>query len=362
MFNYKCGIEFEYILLDSHGNILDFLNIDSASFLPIIIASRSKQVDDSLSSGDLGIKSGFWYPEGDERFDSEGNFVDIKIKGMEIRTPVCDSTQGSVSKLLELEKSLSEVLNEHNIYLGIIGFNPVTPKYVFIPELNDWETKMRSEHKEYASADISNLSYGPDINLSSPLWDERTVVDIAQKLNYYSPYMVPFSFSSPFFDNKLWDGYSKRTYERTWRRPAVRVFTENHLDIPLTWQAKNKSEIGRIEFKSFDAILTKELLLALSALALGVALSDLPQRSNAPSKELHRLAAKEALGNDEIYAGATLVFERASEALASSGLHGEYDNLQSLKKMLDSRRTPADDLVAHYEKTHEFITKGGLHI
>jgi hypothetical protein len=200
-----------------------------------------------------------------------------------------------------LEKELKNLLSPHNIHLGIIGFNPKTREYSFEPPLNEWEKAMRLKHKEYDYAEVSNLSYGPDINLSSDKWNEEDCIDIAEKLTYYSPYMVPFSFSSPFFDNKIWQGLSKRTFERTWRRPAVKAFTKENLSTLPTKKAKNVNEIGRIEFKSFDAILSKELLLALSSLTLGVALANLPGRLKAPDKAMHQLVAVEGFRNEKIY-------------------------------------------------------------
>jgi hypothetical protein len=362
MFKYKIGIEFEYLLLGNNGQILDFTNINSAELINIIKESRINHRNSDLNSGDLGIKDGFWYLEGDERFDEKGNFVDLKIKGIEIRTPICSSVKSAVSTLLKLETDLSDSINKFGYNLAVAGFNPITNKYKFVPKLNSWEKKMRAKYKEYDYAQISNLSYGPDINLSSNSWDEQYSLEIAKKLNYYSPFMVPFSFSSPFYSGKPWRGLSKRTYERTWRRPAVKLYTNNKPTGSIEWQTKNPSENGRIEYKAFDAILSKGLLVSLCSLVLGVALSDLPGRSENPNKNMHQSSAILGFHNPEIFAGSVLVIKEAKKALRKHNLLLEMKQLKYLEKMLSLKKTGSDFLINNYNLTGKMLKPGGLSI
>jgi hypothetical protein len=362
MFKYRIGIEFEYLLLGNNGQFLDFTNINSIELINIINKSRIDHQSNELKSGDLGIKDGFWYLEGDERFDEKGNFVDLKIKGVEIRTPVCTSVNSAVSALLKLEKELSENINKFGYNLAIAGFNPITAKYEFVPKLNSWEKQMREKYKEYDYAQISNISYGPDINLSSLNWSEQGSLDIAKKLNYYSPFMVPFSFSSPFYAGKPWKGLSKRTYERTWRRPAVKLYTSKKLASPLEWQTNNSSEVGRIEYKAFDAILSEPLLTALCSLVLGVALSNLPGRSENPSKKMHQTSAVLGFKDSEIFAGSVLVIKEAKTALQKHNLLFEKEQLKYLEKMLSLKNTGSDFLINNYNLTGKMLKPGGLSI
>ena len=360
MFEYKIGIEFEYALTDLNGNILDFTNLDSKELIPLINESRAGQTDSKLSSGDLGIKDGFWYLEGDERFNDQGEFTDLKIKGIEIRTPICESINEVVDTLVTLEKELSNYLKLAGLNLAIIGFNPKTKKYIFEPNLNNWELNMRNKFKEYDHAEISNLTYGPDINISSSNWDEKTSIDIAEKLNYYSPYIVPFSFSAPFYNGKLWEGYSKRTYERTGNRPAVKAYTSNRTGHALSWKANSKSEVGRIEYKAFDAILSKDLLNALCSLVLGIALADLPGRSKLASKQLHEKAAKYAFTDAEIKKQSTILVKEAYKALKQNELRSEAKNIKLLQQMLELNIVGSDKLKAKYNQDGTLVKKGGL--
>lgn len=360
MFEYKIGIEFEYALTDLNGKILDFTNLDSKELIPLINESRARHTDSKLSSGDLGIKDGFWYLEGDERFDEQGNFTDLKIKGIEIRTPICDSIEKVVAKLSSLENELVEHLKKANLQLTIIGFNPKTKKYIFEPKLNNWELNMRNKFKEYDHAEISNLTYGPDINISSSSWDEKTSIDIAEKLNYYSPYIVPFSFSAPFYNGKLWEGYSKRTFERTGNRPAVKAYTTQNNSHPLCWKTNNISENKRIEYKAFDAILTKNLLIGLCSLVLGVALADLPGRSNLASKSLHEKAAKYAFSDSEIKQQSTILVNEASKSLKQNGLINEAESIKLLHQMLELNVVGSDKLIEQYNHDGTMVKTGGL--
>ena len=360
MFKYKIGIEFEYIFTDENDNIFDFTNLDSQKIINLVEKSRLQHKDSNLSSGDLGIKKGYWYLEGDERFNDQGEFTDLKIKGIEIRTPICESINEVVDTLVTLEKELSNYLKLAGLNLAIIGFNPKTKKYIFEPNLNNWELNMRNKFKEYDHAEISNLTYGPDINISSSNWDEKTSIDIAEKLNYYSPYIVPFSFSAPFYNGKLWNGYSKRTFERTGNRPAVKVYSTQNISHPLCWNTKNTSENGRIEYKAFDAILSKDLLNALCSLVLGIALADLPGRSKLASKQLHEKAAKYAFTDAEIKKQSTILVKEAYKALKQNELRSEAKNIKLLQQMLELNIVGSDKLKEKYNQDGTLVKKGGL--
>ncbi|GAB3170496.1 hypothetical protein GCM10027059_37070 [Myceligenerans halotolerans] len=359
---YKCGFEFEYVLVDVSQRIRDFTTLDWRS-LDAALAGGEGADDDSLTRGDLGIKSGYWYLEGDERFGPDGTFQDLRVKGVEIRTPIGTNLSGAADRLLHLQGLLEERLAPLGLGLGIVGFHPTLTEYRIEPPLNDWERAMRAEHHEYGHASVSNVSFGPDVNLSFPGLDDAGVVDLTRKLTHYSPYMVPFSFSSPFFDGGPWGGPSRRTYERTWRRVAARCFVERAPDPAVSpvslYRPRVPAERGRIEFKAYDAFLSRAHLLAGAALTLGVCLSgELPGRSDVPSRELHQRAATGAFDVPEIADGAARVLEAAGKALA--GLPGEAELLTPFADLLDRRRTPADDLLDAHTRTGQMHRPGGL--
>jgi hypothetical protein len=360
---YSAGFEFEYALVTESGIFHDFVDLDFAA-LQRALADGSGATDDDLVRGDLGIKSGYWYLEGDERFDADGTFTTMLVKGVEIRTPICSSTTEAADRLADLQDDIAKRLEPLGLQLGIVGFNPVREAYVLDPPLNAWEQRMRAEHREYDHAEVSNLTYGPDINLSFPGLSAAQVVEVTRRLTYYSPFMVPFSFSSPFHAGQPWRGPSKRTYERTWRRVAARCFVDPPAGTEPTMVHRPRiaREEGRIEFKAFDSFLTRDLLLAGAALTLGVCLADdLPGLADKPSRDLHQRAATGAFADPENATGARQVLAAARRALSErAGLRHEVSHLDGLDQLLSQGRTPADSLLDAYSRTGLMYLPEGL--
>ena len=62
--------------------------------------------------------------------------------------------------------------------------------------------------------EIPMMTQGPDLNLS---WSGATAaecIDAGKKMTYYSPYIIPFTSSSPFVNGGLWGGQSYRTFRQ----------------------------------------------------------------------------------------------------------------------------------------------------
>lgn len=352
------GIEFEYLLVGRDGAVRDFRTLA----FPEVSAALDEppgRADPLLHTGDLGIKSGYWYLEGDERFDDAGMLTDLLIKGAEIRTPPQSTMADTIEALTDIEAELSTRLADRGLRLAIGGHNPELERYRLEPPLNAWEIRMREEHPEYARADISNVTFGPDLNFSHSAWDDDDCRRIGRKLTHYSPYLVPFSFSAPFRCGEVWSGPSLRTFARNGLRPAVRVYVADPQpparagDPVLETPARSASERGRIEFKAFDAIASLDLISALFALVLGTALADdLPGRADAPDRDLLQRAGEYGWKDPDIRSGAAEVLAAARRALQVDGelsaLVGALDPLESL---LDRLITPADLLVDHYRRT-----------
>ncbi|MBB3103173.1 glutamate--cysteine ligase [Azomonas macrocytogenes] len=362
----KCGIEFEYMLVDRHGPqagcLRDFTNLDF-THISQILEDKPGREDGQLATGDMGVRSGYWYIEGDERFHADGSFNTFAVKGVEIRTPPEDSVEAAVARLLEIERQLAQRLELHGFGLAITALNPLRASYDYSPPLNDFEKKLRAEDHEYDGTDISTLTYGPDINLSLPEWDMWHNLDAARKLNYYAPYIVPFSFGSPFFAGAPWHGLSRRTWMRCEIRPAVKLFLEPE-ELPimadysvLVRPARLAREAGRIEFKAFDAMPSVELLTACSYLLVGMCLSKtLRGRSEVSNVALYQRAALTGFADDDIHAGARTVLEAACNALDRVGNARAVAALAPLERMLAERTTPAHAMRAEDRMFHS----GGL--
>jgi hypothetical protein len=292
-----------------------------------------------LRTGDAGIRVKNWYVEGDERFDEAGRSTGLAVKGIEIRTPVFANIEDCMRSLKELRLTLGTELKCQGWSLTAIGFNPSTASYQ--PNYGAWEKEFQSSHIENSLPEISTLSFGPDFNLSRSADSPEAVIDVVRRLTYYSPFRVPFSFSSPFVGGALWEGLSYRTYRRTGPRPAALAHLSRGYNHPLVKEADPSSQHLRIEFKAFDMVSEDRLLAELFHLVLGVSLAgsaDLPARADLPDQQLHRRVAFSGFAEDEIHDQAAMVVAAAQKSLHAGGYGGD---LPLIREMLATRRTPA---------------------
>lgn len=349
----RCGLEFEYLLRDlSSGQIRDFSNLDFHT-LSELLADKPGQQDPLMAVGDMGIRRGYWYLEGDERFHPDGRFRTLAVKGVEIRTPPACSIEQAVQSLLEIEGQLTQLLARSGLGLSIAALNPQQAAYVFDPPLNPFEQQLRAEDHEYDGMEVSTLTFGPDINLSFEGWSDERNLDIVRKLNYYAPFMVPFSFSSPFVQGSAWGGYSRRTWVRSACRPIVKTFVSPECleripnPSPLLRPARIPSEQGRIEFKAFDAMSSVALLRACCALVKGLCLDDsLTERSEITDVPLFLRAATDAFNDAQIHQGAGQVLQAAMSALGRVEDDEGLLALECLRPLWMTQKTPAHEMLA----------------
>jgi hypothetical protein len=334
----KFGVEAEYGLVRPDGRFADFAN---TSFNEVrgLIAPLPDYRHPELRVGDAGIRVKNWYVEGDERFDREGRSTGMAVKGIEVRTPVSRTIGESMATLKRLRGMLEAALEARGWRLAAVGFNPCTAAYD--PGYSAWEREFHASHAEHALPEVSTLSYGPDLNFSRAGDTPEGAVAAVERLTYYSPWMVPFSFSAPFHGGALWEGLSYRTWRRTGPRPAALAHLAGGGGHRLVKAASPESQHLRIEFKAFDMVADDALMEELFRLVLGVALADageLPGRTDVPDAQMHKRAALSGFDDRQVREGAARVVEVAREALARAR---EADGLPLLEGMLEVRRTPA---------------------
>jgi hypothetical protein len=354
---FRFGIEHEFPVIDSDGRFCDFSNItfeDLDGTLATLPVTESDYP--GLRVGDLGIKLKRWYVEGFERFSESGEYLITLPKGLEIRTPICASLDEAFATLLGDIAKWEKAGHEHGYRAARTAFNPFQIEFVPRPALNDWEVAHRQSPEEQ-TAHIHMLTYGPDISFSHPGLTAEQTIDIGKKLTFYSPYIVPFSFSSPFYAGELWGGYSRRTYYRTGPRPAVLVHVGSETELipsfpTLTDRARVGAEAGRIEFKAFDCPPDTELYRSLGTLLLGLALDEtLPGRALVPDQSLHQLSATVAFDDPELRRRTHEVVDAAHLALPEE----RRPLLEPLWGMLATRRTPAHAMVEEFERTGDIL-------
>lgn len=363
---FRFGIEHEVAFVRPLGGVAggrrgaefaDFTNTRSGD-LQAVVDALPVHLDDGLHVDVPKRKVGRWYVEGYDRYDEAGRFTGCDPKGIEIRTPVCGAVADALGALGEAAHRLRTAAGRCGLVPVTVGFNPVRARYTPAPPLNTWERTMRAACPEDRTAHLHMVTYGPDLNLSPAGMPGPALVDAGRKLTYYSPYLVPFSFSSPFFRSARWTGPSRRTHHRTGPRPAVLVYVGGPEDLvasepSLTRPARIPSEVGRIEFKAFDPCPDLDLYGSLLALLKGLVLDGtLPGRRTVPDGPLHRMSARLGFHSPRIHEGARRVLAAAAQAL---GDDLDAARLEPLWSMHRARTTPADALLARYEATGDIV-------
>jgi hypothetical protein len=347
---FRYGIEHELALLRA-GSFADFTDLTFDELQAVVDALPFDEADyPDLRVGDQGIKRKRWYVEGYERFDEAGELLRCDPKGLEVRTRIHGSVEAALSALTADIALMDDELGRRGLVSCAIGFNPVRSAYAIDPPLGPWERAHRIGSPEERTAHLHMVTYGPDLNLSAEGMD---VVDAARKLTHYSPWLVPLSFSSPFRDGRPWGGLSARTHLRTGARPAALAFLgpgepQIAADPSLTQPARLPAEIGRLEFKAFDAIgdllLFGELLSLLTGLVLDMTL---PGRRTTPDAAAHQHVAVAGLADDEVHESTGALLDAAEGALA--GRAADLTRLAALRERWARRECAALVMLADYE-------------
>ena len=353
--HFRYGIEHELAILRGRDvpAFADFTDLRFVELQAVVDALPEDPADyPDLRVGDQGIKRKRWYVEGYERFDDAGELVRCDPKGLEVRTRIHDSVEAAVAALGADVDLLAAELGRRGLATCAIGFNPLRSGYVIDPPLGEWERAHRIGSPEERTAHLHMTTYGPDLNLSWAGATPDELVDAARKLTALSPCLVPLSFSSPFRDGEPWGGLSARTFVRTGPRPAVLAFLADGVpqvpaDPSLTQVARLPAEVGRLEFKAFDACPDPALYGELLSLLTGLVLdTTLPQRRTTPDAAAHRRASRTGYTDPTLRADADQALDAAATAV--TGRPADAARLASLRARFDRGESPARDMLARY--------------
>lgn len=352
---FRFGIEHEVAFLTRAGQFVDFLSTSFATLQKVIDELPQYPGDEaSLRIGDAGIRVKRWYIEGFERLSEHGELLDCLPKGIEIRTTLHDSISGAVAELQTSFGLLARVAAQHGLIPVLTSHHPYQTSFIPDPPLNHYEQQLLQLSPEDASALRSMVTYGPDLNFLLDGCSVKELIDLGRKLTYYSPFIIPWSFSSPFYAGRLWEGFSARTFHRTGIRPAVQVFLAQPTDLlssdpSLTKLARVPTEVGRIEFKACDSCADFALYAAFLALLKGLVLDEtLPGRATVPDRDLHQLAAQAGFVHPDVLAGTHAVLQAATEALSGDP---DIHLLEPLADLLHQQMTPAHKLIQVFRET-----------
>lgn len=338
--NFRYGIEHETAFINQQGKFADYNNTPFDDFDRIISRLPKHESDyPMLRVGDAGIKLKRWYIEGFERFSDDGKVTGCNPKGIEIRTTIHHSIDSTLQELEQSFKLLIVEAEKEGYRPALISYHPFNEVFEPEPPLSPFELKRRQSSPEKRTANIPMMTQGPDLSLSCSELAADDVIYAARKLTAYSPYIIPFSFSSPFYNGAAWNGLSVRTYKRTGARPAAMAFINEQQKLldttpSLTQMARVEEEVGRIEFKAFDSCGDFRMYAALLALLKGIILDDtLPLASDTPDTLLHQHSAQYGFDDDQIRKQASVILEAAYHALPDESDRQRLDNLFTLAEM-----------------------------
>jgi hypothetical protein len=256
----KIGIEQEFVFADESTGYLDADNTPYSVFSSIVDGLAVHQGDDSA----LDCKSLEQYPkrcyvEGFERHDPDGNVIETIPKGLEIRTMPHESVDDVVAEFRNTYTEVMELSRKAGLSPVLTSMHPFKSQLALDGRLDETERKVRSESR-LAVARRSMLTHGLHVNVSvagSPLSQMQSLVE---KVNYYTPSLVPWSFSSPFYNGLLFDGLCARNHSRANTRSMADLDERQGIQV--------------LEFRGFDAVSDARLLTALLNLFCGLVVED----------------------------------------------------------------------------------------
>ena len=294
---FRYGIEHELAILRG-GVFADFTDLtfdELQSVLDVLPLDAADYPD--LRVGDQGIKRKRWYVEGYERFDDHGELVRCDPKGLEVRTRIHGSVEAAVDALAadidllnaQLRATRTGVVR-HRVQPAALGLRDRPPAGGVGARAPHRLT--RGAHR--ASAHGQHLRPGPQ-----PLGREprragldrcRPQAHPLQALDRAAVVLLPVPRRKP------WGGLSATTHRHGGAPGRAGVpgpdAPQIASDPSLTQPARLPAEIGRLEFKAFDAIGDLALYGELLSLLTGLVLDDtLPGRPTTPDAAAHRHVA-----------------------------------------------------------------------
>ena len=271
--------------------------------------------------------------------DMDNAARELLPKGVEIRTPVCESIEECLNVLGTLHTRLREKLAEQDLDIVCLSHHPLHSKF------SGPQNKRRHDYWQWSMEVMT--TYGPDINVSIPaeLADRVSEEDFTEKINYYGPALSALSVASPFVNGAPWSvrgqtGKSYRMHKRSYIAPPI----EFHPD-----------EKNRYEFKVFDMPSSRNEFEAQILSFLALLLDDgLQGRADKQARiyDLGQVAMK-GLEADQMRERATELLSRAEGVLGEWGINSSA--LRIFNDRLTTGRTPADEMLTVYNQRESFV-------
>lgn len=255
-------------------------------------------------------------------------------KGVEIRTPVCNSIDGCINSFVTLHGRMQRSLSKHGYRAAALSFHPIEDHF------EGPQNKRRYDHWQWAMEAMT--TYGPDINVSVPaeLAGQLDLHELHGKVNYYAPALTALTVASPLYRGDLWRirgsvGKSVRTYHRSTIAPAISIHPKEHLRLELK-PLEMTSYL--IDYHAYF-LLWLELILDERLLGRATEQTRVYDMGHVARHGLHAEGARKR---------AHEVLSRAPSALAQWGF--DCQPLEHLHARLETGRVPADDIVDLFQR------------
>ncbi len=261
--------------------------------------------------------------------DQDFAAIDIKPKGVEIRTPVYSTLAECLNGFEELLKRLQTALAVEGLGVVALSHHPRETRF------SGPQNKRRHDFWQWAMEVMT--TYGPDINIAVPEEFRKTIdfQDLEAKIDYYGPALSAISVASPFTENGLWKlrgefGQSYRMFKRSIIAPPIEIHPDEN------W---------RLEFKVFDmpnsTLDFQCQFLCFLALLLN---PDLKGRSGKHGRiydlgQVARFGLKAELVKERL----TEIFDLSPKYLTQWGF--DAAPLEHFKNRLLTGRSPADEMI-----------------
>lgn len=334
----RVGIEHEFVFADDRGRYLDADNAgyelfrDIVSDFPVFAGD-----DDWLECKSLESFPKRCYVEGLERHDAAGRVVETLPKGLEIRTLPRLSVSAVVAEFRASWAEAMRLARRAGLAPLLTSRHPFKRELDIGRRLGEQERAVRTAER-LALALRSMLSHGVHVNVSIEGHGAERMADLARKVNYYTPALIPWSFSSPFSEGRAFDGLCCRNYHRAETRRLAGVVERQGVPV--------------LEFRGFDACGDATLLEDLLRLYCGFLLDErLPARSDAQDPDRIRLSAVHGFRQASIRAEALAVLEAAQAVQGDAGgafgrLRGRLEANDSYAARMRRRHAEGADIMA----------------
>lgn len=269
--------------------------------------------------------------------------IDALPKGIEIRTPVCQSIDQAINVFELLYSRVKENLKTLNVMPIALSHHPLEDKF------SGPQNKRRHDFWLWAMEVMT--TYGPDINVSFP--KEITeklfanIEDLEAKVNYYAPAIALATLNSPFYLGKPWihkgnHGKSYRTFKRSIIAPAIELHPDENF---------------RIEFKVCEMTNSSQDFYAYFLLVLNLFLNEDLKGRATKQERIYDLGQISYLGFKEQETSSRLkeILNSCEKTLKNYDLN--LNTLSIIQQRMKSGLTPADELIKYYEDHNQSLSK-----